>query len=83
MNVDINKLSTKEDAVIIISRLALATTKETFLKDISILEKLYVSELIYNSLKITKERIIKNVCRTVCKNYKKQLYLKYKLLTEN
>jgi len=77
-DMDRSKLSTKQDKALIIPRMLLATTKESFLKDISNLERTYTPNEIYNVLKNTKERISNNVCRMVAQRYNKPVFLRYK-----
>lgn len=77
-DMDISKLSTKQDKALIIPRLLMATTKETFLQDITNVEKLYTTNEIYVTLKNTKERISNNVCRMVATRYSKPTFLRYK-----
>ena len=77
-DMDINKLSTKKDKDIIIPRSVLSTTKDTFIEDILVLENIYTSEEIYNTLKNTKERISNNVCRMVSEHYNMPPFLRYK-----
>lgn len=77
-DMDTNKLSSIKDKNIIIPRAVLATTKETFLTDIAILETVYTPSEIYNTLKNTKERISNNVCRMVAEHYQKPVFLRYK-----
>ena len=77
-DMDRSKLSTKEDKALIIPRMLLATTKESFLKDISNLERTYTPKEIYSILKNTKERVSNNVCRMVAQRYDKPVFLRYK-----
>ena len=77
-DMDMSQLSSEKDKEIIIPRALLATTKETFTKDISILENFYTPLEIYNTLKSTKERISNSVCRMVSEHYKMPLFLRYK-----
>lgn len=77
-DMDISQLSIKEDKTLIIPRMLLSTTKETFPKDITNLEKAYSTKEIYNVLKSTKERISNNVCRMVAIRYNKPTFLRYK-----
>ena len=77
-DMDMNKLSSEKDKEIIIPRAVLATTTDTFTKDIAILEKFYTPLEIYNTLKSTKERISNSVCRMVSEHYKMPLFLRYK-----
>jgi len=77
-DMDSNKLSTKKDKEIIIPRAVLTTTKETFIKDITLLENTYSANDIYNTLKNTKERISNNVCKMVSERYNMPEFLRYK-----
>jgi len=74
-----SKLSLKEDKTIIIPRALLATTKDTFKKDITNLEKLYSREDILKVLQNTKERISNTLCLLVSKRYKITPFYRYKL----
>lgn len=77
-DMDSNKLSSKEDKGIIIPRALLATTKETFIKDITLLENIYATNEIYDTLKNTKERISNNVCKLIAARYNMPVFLRYK-----
>lgn len=77
-DMDVNKLSVKADKEVIIPRMLLATTENTFIKDISVIENIYNAKEIYTVLKNTKERISNNVCRMVAKRYNKPVFLRYK-----
>lgn len=78
-DMDSSKLSIKEDKDIIIPRLLMATTKETFSKDIQYVEEVYSANEIYIVLKNTKERISNNLCRMIAKRYNKPTFLRHKL----
>ena len=77
-DMDMSKLSTKKDKALIIPRFFVATTKESFIKDITLVESIYSTNEIYSVLKNTKERIGNNVCRMVAQRYNKPLFLRYK-----
>lgn len=78
-DMDISQLSAKQDKALIIPRMLMATTQESFLQDITNVEKLYSTNEIYVILKNTKERISNNVCRMVATRYNKPTFLRYKL----
>ncbi len=78
-DMDINKLSAKEDKEVIIPRMLLATNEKTFRKDIASVEKVYTPNEIYAVLKNTKERISNQVCRWVAARYNKPTFLRYKV----
>lgn len=77
-DMDVSQLSTKKDKALIIPRMLMATTKETFSKDIALVESAYNTNEIYTILKNTKERISNNVCRMVATRYNKPTFLRYK-----
>ncbi len=77
-DMDSNKLSTKKDKNIIIPRALMATTQETFRKDIEVLETIYSTIEIYKVLKNTKERISNQLCKMVATRYDQQPFLRYK-----
>ncbi|MBP1838769.1 DUF6922 domain-containing protein [Formosa algae] len=77
-DMDVSQLSIKKDKALIIPRLLLATTKETFENDIKRVETTYSTHEIYTILKNTKERISNNVCRMVAERYNKPTFLRYK-----
>lgn len=77
-DMDINKLSAKEDKEVIIPRMLLATNEKTFTRDIASVEKAYTANEIYAVLKNTKERISNQVCRMVAARYNKPTFLRYK-----
>lgn len=74
---DMNKLSLKEDKYLIIPRILMSTTKQTFQEDITSLEKVYSSQEIYAVLKNTKERISNELCKMVAQRYQKPTFLRY------
>lgn len=76
-DVDIDKLSLKNDKDFIIPRILLATTKETFNNDMNSLERIYTPDEIYTALKITKERISNQVCKMVAERYNKPSFFRY------
>lgn len=77
-DMDMTKLSAKEDKDVIIPRMLLATNEKTFRKDIASVEKVYTANEIYAVLKNTKERISNQVCRMVAARYNKPTFLRYK-----
>ncbi|GAB1858223.1 hypothetical protein MHTCC0001_30600 [Flavobacteriaceae bacterium MHTCC 0001] len=77
-DMDISKLSIKQDKAIIIPRLLLATNERTFKDDILLVEALYNVNDIYTILKTTKERISNQLCKMVAKRYNKPPFLRYK-----
>lgn len=77
-DMDTNKLSVKKDKDIIIPRVLMTTNKDTFSKDIALVETVYDTNEIYTTLKETKERISNSVCRLVSKRYNKPTFLRYK-----
>lgn len=77
-DMNVSQLSTKKDKNLIIPRMLMATTKETFSKDIAVIESTYNTNEIYKVLKNTKERISNNVCRMVSNRYNKPTFLRYK-----
>lgn len=76
-DMDYSKLSYKEDKDIIIPRALYATTKDTFIKDITTLEKIYTKKDILKVLHTTKERISNEVCQLVSKRYKVAPFYRY------
>lgn len=78
-DMDYSKLSFKKDKDIIIPRALFATTKETFSKDITLLESIYSKSDILKYLKATKERISNEVCLMVAKKYKVAPFYRFKL----
>jgi hypothetical protein len=55
----------------------MATTENTFLHDIEIVEDVYNPTEIYAVLKNTKERISNQVCKKVAQRYHKKTFLRY------
>jgi hypothetical protein len=76
-DMDSSKLSIKRDKDIIIPRALLATTKESFPKDIKVLETYYSNSEIVNILKHTKENISNQVCELVSKRYRTKPFYRY------
>lgn len=76
---DYSKLSYKEDKDIIIPRALYATTKDTFSKDITKLERIYSKRDILNILRNTKERISNELCQLVSKRYKVAVFYRYSI----
>lgn len=68
-DVEYEKLDLKKDKDLIIPRALYATTRKSFDKDISKLEKFYSKPQIVKELKHTKERISNEVCRMVADRY--------------
>lgn len=77
-DMDTSKLSLKEDKDIIIPRVLMTTNEDTFSKDIELVESVYNTNEIYDTLKDTQERISNTVCRMVSKRYNKPTFLRYK-----
>ena len=77
-DMDISQLSAKQDKALIIPRMLMATTQDSFLQDIVKVENHYTKNEIYTILKNTKERISNNVCRMVAARYNKPTFLRYK-----
>lgn len=77
-DMDISQLSIKQDKALIIPRMLMATTQDSFLQDIVKVENHYTKNEIYTILKNTKERISNNVCRMVAARYNKPTFLRYK-----
>lgn len=77
---DVNprNLDIEEDKDFIIPRALIATTEETFTKDIQPLEQLYSSAQIVSELQKTKERISNEVCMLVAQRYHVKQFLRYK-----
>jgi predicted RNA-binding Zn ribbon-like protein len=73
---DVKSLSV-EDKDIIIPRMFMATTANTFVHDIEIVEDVYSPQEIYNVLKNTRERISNLVCKRVAQRYDKKIFLRY------
>ncbi len=76
-DVDVNNLSIQNDKYLIIPRMLMATTENTFLHDIQIVEDVYDPKEIYAVLKNTKERISNQVCKKVALRYHKKKFLRY------
>ena len=55
----------------------MATTEETFVKDIQPLEQLYSKMQIVRELRKTKERISNEVCKLVARRYHVRQFLRY------
>lgn len=78
-DMDSSKLSLKRDKDIIIPRALYATTKDSFLKDIKLLEKYYSKKEIVEILKNTKENISNQVCELVSNRYHTKPFYRYVL----
>ena len=76
---DSSKLSIKRDKDIIIPRVLYATNKDSFTKDIKILEKFYSIKDIVQILKNTKENISNQVCELVSERYNTKPFYRYAL----
>jgi len=76
-DMDSSKLSLKRDKYIIIPRALYATTKDTFPKDITVLESYYSKREIVDILKHTKENISNQVCELVSKRYNTTPFYRY------
>lgn len=74
---DSSKLSLKRDKNIIIPRALYATTKDSFIKDIKVLEEYYSKSEIIDILKHTKENISNQVCELVSKRYHTKTFYRY------
>lgn len=77
-DMDYSKLSFSKDKDIIIPRAFYATTPETFINDVIILEEIYSSDEIISCLKNTKERISNKVCEMIAKRYNIPVFYRYK-----
>ncbi|WP_286862531.1 MULTISPECIES: DUF6922 domain-containing protein [Sphingobacterium] len=77
-DVDPKNLDIEDDKDFIIPRALMATTAETFAKDIQPLEQLYSKTQIVAELKKTKERISNEVCKLVAHRYHVKQFLRYK-----
>ncbi len=77
---DVNprNLDIQDDKDFIIPRALIATTEETFTKDIQPLEQLYTRSQIVSELQKTKERISNEVCMLVAHRYHVKQFLRYK-----
>tara|TARA_R110000868_G_scaffold136272_1_gene349171 strand:- start:1209 stop:1496 length:288 start_codon:yes stop_codon:yes gene_type:complete len=76
-DMDSSKLSIKRDKDIIIPRALYATTKDSFSKDIKVLEEYYSKREIVDILKHTKENISNQVCELVSKRYRTKTFYRY------
>lgn len=74
---DPSKLSLKRDKDIIIPRALYATDKDSFIKDIKLLEEYYSKREIVDVLKNTKENISNQVCELVSKRYHTKPFYRY------
>ncbi|WP_108866807.1 DUF6922 domain-containing protein [Aquimarina aquimarini] len=78
-DMDMDRLDFQQDKDIIIPRALFATTEQTFLKDITLLEKIYKKDQILFYLKNTKERISNLVCDLVSKRYNTEPFKRFRL----
>lgn len=76
-DMDSSKLSLKRDKDIIIPRALYATNKDSFIKDIKVLEEYYSKREIIDILKHTKENISNQVCELVSKRYQTKPFYRY------
>ncbi|NGF56969.1 hypothetical protein G5B00_10625 [Parapedobacter sp. SGR-10] len=76
-DVDPKNLDILDDRDFIIPRALIATTEETFAKDIQSLEQLYSKTQIVKELQKTKERISNEVCKLVARRYHVRQFLRY------
>lgn len=76
-DMDSSKLSLKRDKDIIIPRALYATDKDSFIKDIKVLEEYYSKREIVDILKHTKENISNQVCELVSKRYHTETFYRY------
>lgn len=76
-DVDPKNLDIQDDKDFIIPRALIATTEETFNKDIQPLEQLYSRAQIVRELRRTKERISNEVCKLVAQRYHVKQFLRY------
>ena len=76
---DVNpkNLDIQDDMDFIIPRALMATTAETFAKDIQPLEQLYSRMQIVRELQTTKERISNEVCKLVARRYHVRQFLRF------
>ncbi len=74
---DSSKLSIRRDKDIIIPRALYATNKDSFNKDIKILEEFYSTKVIVQILKNTKENISNQVCELVSERYNTKPFYRY------
>lgn len=77
------KLFLKRDKDIIIPRALYATDKDSFTKDIKVLEEFYSRSEIIDILKNTKENISNELCVLVCKRYRAKPFLRYSISKES
>lgn len=70
-------LDLNKDIQFIIPRSLIATTKDTFDKDISKLETFYSQNQIIDALKSTKERISNTICAMIADRYNIQPFLRF------
>lgn len=76
---DSSKLSLKRDKHIIIPRALYDTTKDSFLKNIELLETYYSKSEILTTLKNTKENISNEVCALVSNRYHTTRFYRFAL----
>jgi len=76
-DVNTKNLDIQDDKDFIIPRALMATTVETFTKDIQPLEELYSRTQIVKELQKTKERISNEVCKLVARRYHVKQFLRY------
>ncbi|WP_339660023.1 DUF6922 domain-containing protein [Croceibacter atlanticus] len=76
-DMDSSKLSIKRDKDIIIPRALYVTTRDSFSKDIKVLEQFYSKSDIVSILKNTKENISNQVCELVSKRYHTKPFKRY------
>ena len=76
-DVDPKNLDIQDDMDFIIPRALMATTAETFAKDIQPLEQLYSRMQIVRELQTTKERISNEVCKLVARRYHVRQFLRF------
>lgn len=76
-DMDSSKLSIKRDKAIIIPRALYATTKDSFPKDIKVLEAFYSKKEIVDILKHTKENISNQLCELVSQRYHTEPFYRY------
>jgi len=76
-NVNPKNLDIQDDKDFIVPRALMATTVDTFTKDIEPLEQLYSIAQIVSVLQKIKERISNEVCMLVTRRYHVKLFLSY------
>lgn len=76
-DLDVAALDLEKDLDIIIPRALLATTPDTFLNDIKMLEQFYTADQIITELKTTKERLSNNVCILVAEKYQIPVFARF------